>query len=312
MTQLADRQAYRYGIERDWCWRGWQSRYSFWQPSTPAGQPLLLLHGFGASLRHWRYNLRALGSHHPTYALDLIGLGAAVKPIAAYSADFWAAQVYGFWQELIGTPTILVGNSIGALIALTCAYRYPEMAAGVVMLSLPDPAIRDELIPRAIAPLVKGIERLFTAQWLLRGLFYAVRRPAIVKRWAQLAYANPACVDAELLDILLGPAYDTHADRAFGQIIQAMTRASFGPSAKTMLQAIPQPLLLLWGEQDRLIPPQLASLFQQVHPTLQLVRLAAAGHCPHDEQPTEVNRIILEWLDRHVLEVSRHDQQTQF
>ncbi|WP_448533121.1 alpha/beta fold hydrolase [Parathermosynechococcus lividus] len=312
MRQLAAIASYRYGIERDWCWRGWQSRYSFWQPPVPSDYPLLLLHGFGASLRHWRHNLRTLGTHRPTYALDLMGLGAAEKPIAAYSADFWAAQVHAFWQHLIGKPTILIGNSIGALIALTCAYRYPQMAAGVVMLSLPDPAIRDELIPRAIAPLVNSIERLFTAQWLLRGVFYAVRRPAIVKRWAQLAYANPACVDAELLEILLTPAYDRHADRAFGQIIQAMTRPSFGTSAKIMLQAIPQPLLLIWGQQDRFIPPQLATLFQQVHANLQLVRLAAAGHCPHDEQPTEVNQIILEWLSTCVLEVSPHDQQTKF
>ncbi len=310
MTQ-ANREAYRYGVERDWCWRGWQSRYSFWQPSTASRPPLLLLHGFGASLRHWRHNLRVLGSHYPTYALDLLGLGAAEKPIATYSADFWGQQVYAFWRQFIGTPTVLIGNSIGALIALTCAYRYPAMAAGVVMLSLPDPAIRTEMIPPAIAPLISGIEQLFTAPWLLRGIFYIVRRPAIVKRWAQLAYANPACVDAELLEILLTPAGDAQADRAFSQIIRAMTRPNFGPSAKIMLQSIPQSLLLIWGEQDRFIPPPLASLFQQVQANLQLVKLAA-GHCPHDEQPTEVNRIILEWLGNRVLEISPHDQQTEF
>lgn len=312
MAQPFETEPYRYGIERDWCWRGWQSRYSFWYPSATAGCSVLLLHGFGASLRHWRHNLRVLGNHYPTYALDLIGLGSAEKPIATYGADFWAAQVHAFWRQLVGQPTILVGNSIGALIALTCAYRYPQMAAGVVMLSLPDPQIRSEQIPKAIASLISGIEQLFTTPWLLRRIFYAVRRPAIVKRWAQLAYANPACVDAELLEILLAPAYDCHAERAFVQIIQAMTRPSFGPSATTMLQAISQPLLLIWGQQDRFIPPQLATLFQQAQTNLQLVRLPDTGHCPHDEQPKAVNQIILEWVSTHVLEVSANDQQTQF
>ncbi|WNC22644.1 MULTISPECIES: alpha/beta fold hydrolase [unclassified Thermosynechococcus] len=303
MRQLVD--PYRYGVEREWCWRGWQSRYSFWWPAAvdekKGRSPVILLHGFGASLRHWRYNLRVLGDYQPTYALDLIGLGAAEKPIAAYGAEFWAAQVHAFWQKIVGQPAVIVGNSIGALIALTCAYRYPQMAAGVVMLSLPDPAVREELIPRAIAPLVSGIEQIFTAPWLLRTLFYTIRRPFIVKRWAQLAYANPNCVDDELLDILLTPAYDRDSDRAFGQIIRAMSRTDFGPSAKTMLKSVPQPLLLIWGRQDRFIPPMLSQQFQQVQPRMQVVELDHTGHCPHDEQPDRVNALLLDWLRSHEL-----------
>lgn len=294
-------EPYRYGVQREWCWRGWQSRYSFWQTASHGGSPVILLHGFGASLRHWRYNLRVLGEHQPTYALDLMGLGAAEKPIATYGAEFWAAQVHAFWQGIVGQPAVIVGNSIGALIALTCAYRYPQMAAGVVMLSLPDPAVREELIPRAIAPLVSGIEQIFTAPWLLRTLFYAIRRPFIVKRWAQLAYANPTCVDDELLDILLTPAYDRDSDRAFVQITRAMSRPDFGPSAKTMLKTVSQPLLLIWGKQDRFIPPMLSQQFQQVQPTMQVVELDHTGHCPHDEQPDRVNGLILDWLRSHEL-----------
>lgn len=294
-------EPYRYGVQREWCWRGWQSRYSFWQPASHGGSPVILLHGFGASLRHWRYNLRLLGEHQPTYAFDLMGLGAAEKPIAAYGAEFWAAQVHAFWQGIVGQPAVIVGNSIGALIALTCAYCYPQMAAGVVMLSLPDPAVREELIPRAIAPLVSSIEQIFTAPWLLRTLFYAIRRPFIVKRWAQLAYANPACVDDELLDILLTPAYDPDSDRAFVQITRAMSRPDFGPSAKTMLKTVSQPLLLIWGKQDRFIPPMLSQQFQQVQPTMQVVELDHTGHCPHDEQPDRVNGLILDWLRSHEL-----------
>ncbi|QEQ01933.1 alpha/beta fold hydrolase [Thermosynechococcus sp. B0] len=298
MRQLVD--PYRYGVEREWCWRGWQSRYSFWRPAH-GGSPVILLHGFGASLGHWRYNLRLLGEHQPTYALDLMGLGAAEKPIAAYGAEFWAAQVHAFWQKIVGQPAVIVGNSIGALIALTCAYRYPQMAAGVVMLSLPDPAVREELIPRAIAPLVSGIEQIFTAPWLLRTLFYAIRRPFIVKRWAQLAYANPDCVDDELLEILLTPAYDDGSDRAFVQITRAMSRTDFGPSAKTMLKTVSQPLLLIWGKQDRFIPPALSQRFQQAQPRMQVVELDQTGHCPHDEQPDRVNGLILDWLRSHRL-----------
>ena len=67
------------GNQRDWVWRGWQIRYTFIRPReySPKEVPLILIHGFGASIGHWRKNLEVLGSHHTVYALDLLGFGAS-------------------------------------------------------------------------------------------------------------------------------------------------------------------------------------------------------------------------------------------
>lgn len=299
------------GQERDWAWRGWQTRYTFMKPGKPSsgapdqphslGTPLILLHGFGAAIAHWRYNISVLAAHHPVYALDLVGFGGSEKPIADYNAYFWAEQIYQFWRQLINRPVVLVGNSIGSLIALTVAKQYPDMVAGLVLLSLPDPAVREDLIPRAIAPIMQSIERFFTSGWLLRPLFYLVRRPGIVRPWAGLAYADPTKVDDQLLDILLTPARDTHADRAFVQIIGAMTQVSFGPSVKDTLRELALPILLIWGQQDRLIPPRFGPEFCRYSPRITLLELENAGHCPQDEQPEIVNREILAWMATHGL-----------
>jgi haloalkane dehalogenase len=78
-----------------------------------------------------------------------------------------------------------------------------------------------------------------------------------------------------------------------------MTSAEFGPKVKTILPTLNIPLLLMWGRQDRMIPPYLARQFAALNPKLELVELDDAGHCPHDERPEEVNQIILDWLARH-------------
>ncbi|MBW4521258.1 MAG: alpha/beta fold hydrolase [Scytolyngbya sp. HA4215-MV1] len=290
----------RVGNQRDWVWRGWQTRYTYLRSAQPLENetPLILLHGFGASIGHWRHNLTALAQHHPVYALDLLGFGASEKAIANYDAMLWVEQVYDFWQAFIRKPVVLVGNSIGSLVSLAIAATYPEMVQGVVMISLPDPSVREEAIPALIRPLVIGIERMFTSPLLLRALFPIVRRPQVVRPWAAIAYANSQAVTDELVEILAGPAQDRGSAQAFCTILKAMTSSEFGPRVKTVLQTLDIPLLLLWGKQDRMIPKQLArpSQYLSYNSRLKLVELEDAGHCPHDECPERVNQEILEWM----------------
>ncbi|AFY59810.1 alpha/beta fold hydrolase [Synechococcus sp. PCC 6312] len=292
----------QYGEQRDLAWRGWQTRYTYVQPENPRSHPIpiILLHGFGASLGHWRHNLFVLGQFHPVYALDLVGFGATEKPQAPYDAYFWARQVHDFWQTIVQKPAILVGNSIGSLIALTTALTYPEVAAGLVLISVPDPAVRQEMIPAWCAPVVNWVEGLVAAPWLLKTIFYWVRRPGIIQAWAGIAYGDKSAVDQELVEILLNPAFDRGAAAAFVQIIKSMTSPNFGPKVKPSLAQLDIPTLILWGEQDRMIPPQFASQFAACNPQISLKMLPQAGHCPQDEQPELVNQEILAWIESSV------------
>ncbi|MBD2555062.1 alpha/beta fold hydrolase [Limnothrix sp. FACHB-708] len=289
----------RVGDRRDWVWRGWSTRYSFLPgPAVNGGPPILLLHGFGASIGYWRSNMEALATHHPVYALDLVGFGASCKPSVAYDAYFWAEQVREFWQTFIGVPAVVVGNSIGSAIALTVAECYPEMVCGAVAISLPDPSMREEIIPRALRPLVLGLEALVASPWLLQAVFYGVRRPAVVRRWAGLAWGDPGAIDSELVEILTEPARDRGAARTFAQIIRAMASSRFSPPIRRVLNHIQIPVLLLWGTRDRLIPFALSQQFVGCSPRLEFVPIEGAGHCPHDEAPDRVNALLRQWLDR--------------
>ena len=284
----------RIGRQRDWIWRGWQTRYTYLRGDRSAS-PLILLHGFGASIEQWRHNLPTLSQKHTVYALDLLGFGGSTKAPTDYNINLWVQQVYDFWQTFIGQPVVLVGNSIGSLVCMVAASTHPEMVKGIVLLSLPDVSMRQEKIPRWLQPVVSTIEGTVASPLVLKFLFKVLRRPKIVRRWVGIAYANQDAVTEELVEILAAPAQDDGAARAFCALFKALSHPEFAPSAKAVLPTLTIPTLLIWGRQDRMVPFSLAQTFASLNPQIDLIVLDA-GHCPHDECPDQFNQVLLNWL----------------
>ena len=224
MSHTTGNWQHKIGSQRDWVWRGWQTRYTYVRCQSHQevveghaldNSPVLLLHGFGASIGHWRHNLDVLSQKHTVYALDLVGFGASEKAIANYDVNFWVEQVYEFWQTFIQVPVVLVGNSIGSLVSLVAAASYPEMVEQLIMISLPDPAAQAEAIPPWLLPTVEFMQNIVASPLLLRLLFSVIRRPSVIRRWVKLAYASPDKITEELVEILTGPPSDRGATRAF-------------------------------------------------------------------------------------------------
>ncbi|MEM8677020.1 MAG: alpha/beta fold hydrolase [Cyanobacteria bacterium P01_G01_bin.67] len=294
----------RIGNQRDWVWRGWQTRYSFLRAReiSDSGDhpPIIFIHGFGASIEHWRHNLPAIAQYHTVYALDLLGFGASIKADTEYSADLWTEQVHDFWQTFIGIPVILVGNSIGSLVCLNAAANYPQMIAGLVMLSLPDVSVREDMLPPLVRPLVTTIENIFASPLLIKSILKIVRRPNIIRRWAGVAYPNKAAVTDELVTILSSPAYDEGSEQTLFRLSRSVRKASFARSVRDLLPQINVPILLIWGLKDKMIPPQQAKAIASLNPLVKLIELPDAGHCPHDEYPEQFNALLLDWLNSSV------------
>lgn len=289
----------RIGNQRDWIWRGWQTRYSYFKSNATAQQtPLILIHGFGASIEHWRHNIPVLGQEYPVYALDLLGFGASRKADTTYSVELWVEQVYDFWSIFIGKPVIIVGNSIGSLVCMSLAATYPEMVKAIAMLSLPDVSIRQEMIPSWIQPIATSLENAIASPLLIKTLLKILRKPSIISRWAKVAYEDHNAVNEELVQILSAPAYDKDAAKTLYNLSQSVRKSSFAPAAKQVLPQLTIPMLLIWGRQDRMVPPKLAPLFASLNDKIDLIELERMGHCPHDESPTKFNQILLNWLER--------------
>ena len=266
-------------------------------PQDADKPPLILLHGFGAAIEHWRHNIPILSQNHRVYAVDLLGFGGSRKVQVPYTVNLWVEQIHDFWQTFINRPVVLVGNSIGSLVSMALAGKYPEMVAGLVMLSLPDVSRRREMIADWLLNIVTPIEKFFTSPWLLKPIFYYLRRPQVLKKWTGIAYEDKKAVSDELVQIIAAPTLDEGAAEAFISLAQAVNHPEYCPPAKLILPRLEIPILLCWGKQDRMVPVQLAPGFVSLNTRIKYVEFDRAGHCLQDECPDRFNPILLEWLE---------------
>jgi pimeloyl-ACP methyl ester carboxylesterase len=275
-------------------------------PATPL--PVLLIHGFGACKEHWRHNLPELGRTRACYAIDLIGFGASSKPPSRldgepedgqalrYSIDLWADQVAAFAREVIGTPVQLVGNSIGGVVALAAASRLQGDVGQVILIdcaqrSLDDLRLSEQPpLARLGRPLLK---RLVRQRWLTSRLFRWLVNPGVVRRILALAYPSGHGLDDDLVDVLLTPARSPGAEESFRGFIN-LFRDRLAPD---LLSDLATPVRLLWGEKDPWEPVAEARRWALTYPSIRELRvLPGLGHCPHDEDPGQVNPVLVRWL----------------
>jgi len=296
----------KFGQERDWIWRGWRIRYTYVRASqaNAIAPPLILIHGFGMAIGHWRHNLQPLARERTVYALDLLGFGASQKVAAPYStSELWADQVYDFWRTLVQRPAVLVGNSIGSLVAMGVAARYPDAVKGLVFVNLPDASVLgppnpwQRVLRQMIQPMEILVKAILTSPPIFVPFFAVIRQPNLLHLWLKQAYVNHAVITHDLVRIAAEPTLDRGATSA----LRSMVHSNMGGrklKAREILPHLQIPILLLWGKQDALVPPRLARRFAQISPTMELIELDQAGHCPHDEYPEVVNLILLDWLQR--------------
>jgi pimeloyl-ACP methyl ester carboxylesterase len=288
------------GFQRDWVWRGWQTRYTYIRAAQSAANapPLMFLHGFGSAIAQWHANLVPLSQSHTVYALDLLGFGASEKAAAPYRVELWVDQVYDFWRTWVGQPVILVGHSLGALVALTTAIAHPDMIRGLVLITLP--AARQETLPEWLQPIVNTLEGAFSSPLLIRPLFNLIRRPGVLRSVLRLACVNPENVTEDLVASFVAPSLDRGAAQTFCRLSQARTKTNFSPSTKLLLPQLQVPTLMLWGEQDRIIPIAWGRQLPALNPRLRMVEIPDTGHFPYEERSQQVNEEILTWSNQFI------------
>lgn len=300
-----------------WTWQGHTIRYRCLAGPEPAGlQRVVLIHGFGASLGHWRHNLRVIASRFSVCAIDLLGFGASDKPRSRladeaeqpgavhYCFDLWAEQVADFVQQvaLQHAPSArvhLVGNSIGGVVALRAAQLLVARGVPLAQVILIDCAQRtlDEkrvaelpLLERWSRPLVKQLVR---QRWLVAPLFRALARPAFIRQVLERAYPSGANIDDALVELLHRPSTDAGAPESFRGFVNLFD----DHLAPELLAELTVPVRMLWGAEDPWEAPAEAECWARLFPCVQELKvLPGLGHCPHDEAPERVNPILLDWL----------------
>ncbi|MEO0409516.1 MAG: alpha/beta fold hydrolase [Cyanobacteria bacterium P01_A01_bin.135] len=281
----------------DWTWQGHCIRYAV----AGEGQPLVLIHGFGASIGHWRNNIPTLAAAgYQVFALDMLGFGASSKPNDVdYSLELWEEMLAAFCQAQVRSPAVFVGNSIGGLLTLMLLAHHPELAAGGVLLNCAGGLNhRPEELALPLRAVMGTFTKLVSAPVLGPFLFNRIRQKRRLRSTLKQVYCDHSAVTDELIDILYQPSCDPGAQAVFAAILSAPP----GPRPVDLLPQVTQPLLVLWGEADPWTPITGASIYQalaqQSPEQVTFQSIPNAGHCPHDECPDRVNALILDWLQR--------------
>ncbi|KAL3682649.1 hypothetical protein R1sor_000671 [Riccia sorocarpa] len=285
-----------------WKWRDHKVHYVV----QGEGRPIVLIHGFGASVYHWRYNIPELAkSGFKVYAMDLMGFGWTEKALVDYDTVLWRDQVADFVTEVVGEPAVLVGNSIGGLTVLLTAATRPDVASGLALLNpsgqfelsdySTDVKQVDAVNETGVGQLGLKIKTAFQ-RFAIALTFWQAKQPARVKSVLRSVYKDQTNVDDYLINSILEPAQDPNAGEVYYRLMsQMLTKPSIDLSLKTLLKKLECPLLLLWGDLDPWMGATKADQMVELYPSATLKRLQA-GHCPHDEAPQAANAAIVEWM----------------
>ncbi|MEO7233855.1 MAG: alpha/beta fold hydrolase [Lapillicoccus sp.] len=274
----------------------------FGGPGSPVGEaPVVLVHGLGGSHLNWVLLAPLLRSRRRVYALDLAGFGLTPGGGQAASVDDNAELLTAFLRQVVGRPCVLVGNSMGGLVSILLASAHPELVERLVLL---DPAIptRRRAMDRRVAGtfLIYRIPRV--GELFTRSVSTRMTDERRVRDTTALCFADPTRADAQVL--AAGVALLKHRRRhaadadasyleAARSILRSLGRRGRLPAAMASVTA---PVLLVHGDRDRLVPVEAARSAAAEHPDWTCVILAGIGHTPMLETPTEVARLIDEWL----------------
>ncbi|MGD2183199.1 alpha/beta fold hydrolase [Lusitaniella coriacea] len=276
-----------------WTWQGHQIEYAV----QGTGSPLLLIHGFGASIGHWRKNILVLANAgYQVFALDLLGFGNSDKPILNYTVELWQEQIQAFWREKIQVPTVFVGNSIGGLLSLMVATHSPEMTAGTIVINCAGGLNhRPEELNFPLRVVMGAFTKIVSSPVSGTFLFNRIRQKKRLRRTLSQVYRDRAAITDELVEILYQPSCHPNAQKVFASVITAPP----GPTPGELLPRLKCPLLVLWGEDDPWTPIAGATIYQELAAKRDDVTfhgIPNAGHCPHDEKPQQINELTIDWL----------------
>jgi len=261
---------------------------------------VLLIHGFGASTDHWRFNIPALSSKFEVHAIDLLGFGKSPKPNDVdYSGSLWKDQVVAYVKEVIKKPTVIVGNSLGGYAALAAGAELNELSAGVVLLNAAGYFSEEKSVKKNMFQTsIETVAGIFLKNIVLQRLIFEnMRNPKNIRKTLNQVYVNKKNVDDFLVESIRNPSLDIGAFNVF--------RSVFNPSGPQgepldlLFNKLKSPLLLLWGSKDPWMnTPKKRNLYKKYSPENTTEFILDAGHCPHDEIPDQVNIHILDWLNK--------------
>ena len=263
----------------------------YWESAPRQGVPVVLIHGYGGMIEHWRAVSRPIAARHSLFALDLYFFGQSEIPARPPDRRMWVEQVAELIATVCPAPVVVVGHSMGGMVAAQLAHDYPHLVRGLVLVAstgLRDPNTQPSPIDQALFSVLRtgGVGELLADA--LPGTWGA-------RQSLTAAYYRKDRVTPEMVEQFAAPLLRPGGARAYLDVSRNFSHLSL----EIERGAITAPALLIWGQHDRSVPPAHAERFKQtLLPQAEIAVLDGSGHCPFDETPDAFLNVLLPWIER--------------
>jgi pimeloyl-ACP methyl ester carboxylesterase len=249
--------------------------------------PVIFVHGLSGCWQNWLENIPRLAQERRCIALDLPGFGASEMPQQKITISGYGETVVAVGTALgLEQPVDVIGNSMGGFIAAEIGISHPDFARQIVLSSAAGISITN--LKRRPVLTAARITAAATNVTLARSERMA-KRPGLRHIALGYVFRHPTLIDSDL---------------AF-QMIQGSGKPGFIPGLDALtdydfrerLEEVNVPVLLVWGEDDNLVPVEDADEFERRIPNARKVILEDTGHVAMLERPETFNDLVVDFLD---------------
>ncbi len=249
--------------------------------------PIVLIHGTSASLHTWDGWVNALSPYRRVIRMDLPGFGLTGP---APAADYSMARYTGFMRDFLDllklNAVVMGGNSLGGGIAWQTALAHPTRVRQLILVDATGYPLQPQSMPIGF--------RLAQMAWLAPVTQKILPR-SMIEASVRNVYGRPEKVGADLVDRY----YElTLREGNRASLTQRFQYRSNDAALAGQISQLSLPTLILWGSEDRLIPPDHGHRFQQDIAGSQLQVFEGLGHVPHEEDPQATVQAVTRFLSR--------------
>lgn len=244
------------------------------------GAPVVLLHGLGGDGSRWGPNIEALAKDFHVFALDQIGFGQSDKPLASYHTGMLSEFLVGFLKAVNVPKASLVGNSMGAGVALYTAVHFPQAVDRIVLAD--GGGYRAAAGAAPAAPTAEALRR--------RQLQNSVTRDE-TREFFKILFHDKSLVTDQVVDEQLAMRL-----RSAFTIAKMQEAGERGTLTEQEVRSVKAPTLILWGKYDELANPAGADRLERAIPGSQKVIIDNCGHLPQLEKADEFNRLVRDFI----------------
>ena len=252
------------------------------------GEPLLLVHGYGAGFWVWEKQIDILSHSYRVYALDLLGHGFSDRPKIDYTPETYIHFLRDFMDGVGIERATLIGNSMGGGIAWVMAALFPERVKRLILINCVPPDVLEQVRNESFRMLaaVKDIP-------LLSYLVIASRNKNSIKAILKECVSDIRLITPEIV------IRQYQLSRIKGTTWVLYSTLQNGKDTSKMgdyFSRIHHPTLLIWGEKDLIFPLYVGENLRQAIKGSKLFVIEKSGHIPMWETPEVVNQAILNFL----------------